>query len=273
MKVEVRLTGKNPSISLRPPEPIAVAYAFDTLEMWFYGHKIAPQVGVVLRKTDGTLFRWRGGGAMTTVPGFTKFWNRLRIRFPEVIEAGASLEAVEIYPRHWKAKKYQPGVPDSEKTLLFHADQLRVSLFADLMKRPAPQFTHRGGVPAIPTDPMGACPRTVEPVTTRVRLENGVSRLTYSTNHGEEATYVYTPKTGSLSDLAVLVKGKRPFRPAVDSGPVFDFNGKFSRVTGKGGAKATLLSHRLDGETVLAEWLYSSNGASQKVRLCVFPEG
>jgi len=266
VKIEVRLTGKHPSISLRPPRPIPVARAFDTLEIWFYGHKVGPKVGVVFRKVDGTRFRWRGGGAMTTPPGFTTFWNRLRFRFRETLQAGATLEAVEIFPRRWKGKKYQPGVPDHKKTLLYYVDQLRVSFFADKMKQPAPRFTHRDGAPTIPTDPRGACPRTVEPVATQVSLRHAASRLAFATKRGEQVTYVYTPKTGSLSDLTVLIEGKHPFRPAVDSGPVFDFNGKLCGVVGKGGARATLLSHRLEGDAVVADWRYAGNGASQTVR-------
>ena len=265
VKIEIRLTGDKPYIALRPPKAIPIAHAFDTVDMWFYGHTVGAPVGYVFRRKDGTQFRWKGGNNRAAPPGWATFWNRLRIRFPEVIEAGAQLEVVEIYPQKWK-KTYQSLVPPDQKTLLFHVDQLRVSLFDDMMKEPAPTFPNRGPVVKIPVDENGACPRTVEPVTTRVSLAEGVSRLTYATKSGEEATYVYKPETGSLSDLTVEFKGKQPFRPAVDSGPVFHVDDRFRGVVGPGGAKAELLSHRVVGNTVVAEWLYAARRTSQKVR-------
>ena len=266
-KVEVKLTGKKPYIALKPPKPIRIAHAFDTVDMWFYGHKLAPMVGYVFRKKDGALYRWKGGSRKDVVPGWTTFWNRLRIRFPEVIEAGAELVAVEIYPKPWTKTDLSLIAPP-EQDHLFYVDQFRVSLFADMMKRPAPTFPNRGPVVKIPVDENGACPRTVDALTTRVSLAKGVSRLTYVTKSGEEATYVYKPETGTLDDLTVEFKGRQPFRPAVDSGPVFEFGGKTCSVVGKdkGGATAKLLSHRIEGDTVVAEWLYSGNGASQTVR-------
>jgi len=89
-----------------------------------------------------------------------------------------------------------------------------------------------------------------------VRIENGSGLLTYTTRSDEEVTYAYTPNTGSVTDWTVSVKGKSSFRPAVDSGPVFDFGGQSCGGVGKGGAPARLLAHKVEGDRLMAEWKY-----------------
>ena len=253
-KIEVTLTGKKPKIVLKPPRPIRINRDFDTVDMWFYGHKTGGRIAYAFRETDGTLYRWQGGNVKGRAPGWTTFWNLLRIRFPKILKGGTELVSVEILP-----------VEQKKAPTLFHIDQLRVTLFSEHMKRPAPEFKNIGRVVKIPVDDNGACPKTVGNVRTSLSKRGDRYWLTYVAEDGETVSYVYSPRTGTLSDLTIEAKGKSPFQPAVESGPVFDFNGQIHDTTKGTGGKAELVACRVAGQGVVAVWKYSANGKSQTV--------
>ena len=261
-KIEVKLTGKKPRIAVKPSMPIRIDRAFDVVDMWFYGHTNNPGVGYTFRQRDGTLYEWRGRSKAYAVPGRTNFWNLLRVRLPKVIEKGAELVSIDIWPAE-----------QDKNPTLFHIDQLRVSLFSEYMKRPRPRFENKGPIVKIPVDENCACPKTVGRVRTSVRERDGRYHLTYVTEEGERVSYVYTPKTGTLADLSIEAEGRARFRPAVESGPVFDFGGQvYDAAKGEGGS-AELVDCRIEGKRIIAAWNYTGNGKSQTVMYVVSLRG
>ncbi len=262
LKVELIPTGKKPRVTLVPPQPIRIDHDFDILECWAYGHKTGATMTFQFRRKDGSLLSVGAGAGSTrddvNPKPISEFWNLVHVVLPHKVESGAELIAITATPNYSESYK--------DPTLLLYFDQLRLFLFSDYLKQPAPQFKDVGKiVDNFPTTPDGACPRTVEPVKDSVEKTGEGYRFSYASASGEEVAYLYAPRTGSLSDLSVSPKGKNSFQPAFESGPIFDFNGaEYDAAHGTGG-KAELVSQELKGERLKVVWRYAGNCLAEEI--------
>jgi hypothetical protein len=253
LKVELTATGKLPRVLLIPPQPIPATRAFNVVECWLYGGHRGTGLTLVFLRPDGSPLAAGadyGSGVDDVNPRpVGEFWNLNRTVLPERIEAGACLAAIELRP--------VPPRTAEEPPCQLYLDALRVFDLDESLRRPRPEFPHVGAVvDGFPTSPEGACPQTTEPVTTRLTEEGNACLLTYRTGDGEEVTYRYTPRTGTLSDLEVDCRDGS-FRPADGSGPVFRFGDQALDASAPGDGRAELLSRRVRGETVRVVWRYS----------------
>jgi len=252
LKIELVPTGEKPWLTLLPPEPVPVERAFNVVECWAYGYKSGAGLAFHFRRQDGSLLVV-GENCAEVAAGVTparvhQGWALARTVLPEKVKRGAALLAVHVWPK-----------PAGHPTLLVHLDQMRVLDFDECMRQPPPRFENAGAVvDNFPVDPEGACPRTVEPVATSVAKVGDAYHLVYVTDSGDEVRYVYTPATGTFSDIGVQAKGKPVFQPADGSGPEFDFGeAAYCAPAGVGG-RAELTSCEVRGDVVEAVWRYAA---------------
>lgn len=254
VKIEVTLTDKKPEIKLLPPRPIKIDTSFDTLEMWFYGHKLGCIVGCQFGLPNGKIFTWRGSSDRNRAPGWTFFWNLLRVRLNKTLPAGTELISINLYPQGWKKSIY--NMQKMKKVpLLYHIAQFQVSSFSDLMKTPLPDYATNLPPVKIPVSPEGARPTTLEPVKTGINKTKNGAELFYSGAKGK-ITYQYIPQTGTMKDLTVSAPGLADFKPAVGSGPAFEFNNKKYTIDNKKLTKQ-LLKFNVTKNMVSAVWRYA----------------
>lgn len=254
-KIEIKQTGPQPRVVLKPPAPIPIKSAFDTIECWIYTYTHGGTLGLTFQQKDGTSFRWSGGGSTYDAPGLLMCWTIARKVLPRALDAGAELIAIDLTPPSAKVGA----------TFLFHLDQLRLSLFRDEIRKPAPKF-NPGNLIRIPTNENGVRPTMVEKVETVLRKEDGRYAFIYRGGTEGEVRFVYAPKTGTLSDLRVERPGKSSFRPAVDSGPMFDFGDETLDVTTDPHSVAQLTEEKVQGDTLRVTWRYGVAPHFQTIR-------
>ena len=259
LKVEVVPTGEKTRIQLIPPEPIAVPQAFDLVEAWAYSGKAGGSISFEFERKNGSTLTVGSDYSDTADDVNPKpmgqFWVLARVKLPGAVEAGAKLKSITLTPT--PSKRFE------DPTFLFHMDQIRVQLFSDIIKQPPPQFPHVGKVvDNFPVTPDGACPRTQEPVVTKVVRSGKEYHFTYTTQSGEQVRYVYTPETGTFADIRIHPQDDTPFQPAADSGPVFNFDGATYDAPAGNGGEARLASQELSGDALTVVWEYS--GANDK---------
>lgn len=262
LKIELVPTGKQPRVVLQPPEPVKIDQAFDVVECWVYGGKQGGSIAFQFRAADGNPFAvgtdYSDTADDVNPKSVGQFWNLLRIILPEEAKPGATLVAIHLTPT--LSERYK------DPTAVFHLDQLRVQLFSKYMKRPAPVFEHVGQVvDNFPTDPAGARPETAEAVETAVVRDGSSYTFLYRPRQGPEIRYLYTPETGTLSDLLVVTPEGNRFHPAQESGPVLDFGRESYRVAPDSGLTAELVSQELLEDRLTVSWKYAVGEDSQTI--------
>ena len=262
VKIEIKSLGEKPQIKLKPPKPIKINHSFDTLEMWFYGHKLGCIVEYQFLLPNGNIYKWRSSSDRNRPPGWTFFWNLLRVRISKELPSGTKLQSINLYPQGWKKSIYhmQKMV---DAPLLFHIAQFQVSNFADLMKKTLPDYSINQTPVKLPVSLKGALPSTTESVNTGIVKTAKGAKLFYAGANGK-VVYHYEPKTGTMSDLTVSAPGISDFKPAVGSGPAFEFNNKDFTIDNQS-LKRKLHRFKVSRETVEAVWRYSTKNDFQDI--------
>jgi len=255
IKIEVKRTGPNAKIVLYPPAPIKIKNDFDTIDCWIYTYTHGGILGISFRQKDGSIYRWSGGNSMYGAPGFLQYWTLARVVLPKKIESGAELVSIDITPPDGK----------NETIYLYHIDQLRLSLFTDFISQPAPEFKNIGTPVKIPVNENGACPVTNEKVNTKIEKYNNKYYLIYSGDIEGTVKYIYEPGTGTLDDLTVEVEGKKVFKPAKESGPVFQIGNKVSDAT-LGNISIELIDCQIKDNAVQVIWKYNLSKESEIIK-------
>ena len=253
-KVELTVAGSDARVILTPPSPIEISHAFNTLEFWVYGHFYnTTTISYKLKRPDGSVYTWTGGTELHSATGHLfHSWNLAHVVLPKMMPNGTKLVSIAITPQ-------TPG------QYIYHLDEMRAINYEDyLAKTPAPKNTHIGAPVKLPVNPNGACPTSAESSKTSTSIADGVGRLEYISACGDDVTYIYTPKTGTMSDISVSVKGKSTFLPTDGGGPVFSFADKTYAV-GSTDVKAKCLSSRGENGDLVYVWQYTTPGGTAEV--------
>jgi hypothetical protein len=227
LKIEIIPQNKHMKIILIPEKPIKINKEFDCIEGWIYGHKEGTaEIGMALCLQTEDKRNLIVGKNITDnfeeaefikIP--SRFWNIARYRLTQKIEKNTNL--VAIYVDINLSEKY------TDPTFLLHLDQLRVFLFDDYMKNPAPKFKNTGKIVSnFPTRKEGACPITKEKVKTGLVYNKSGEYIFFYKTEKDKVKYIYKPETGTFSDIKVEFENGDFFYPAYKSGPIFDFDGK-----------------------------------------------
>jgi len=254
-RIEMQTAGPDASIKLTPPEPIVLNKKFDTVEFWVYGrYHQGTTIAITFQRKDGTFYKWSGGDQTHENVGMLfNSWGFGHAVLPETMEKGARLIAIEIFPK-------------GSISGLFHLDEMRVLDYRDFLARTPPVKEDKvGSIVKLPVSKDGACPRTEEKVRTSASIENGVGKLTYKTDSGDEVTYSYSPRTGTMSDLSTGIAGKRAFLPLDGGLPTFELGGK-RYSPGSPEVRAECLYGKKRGNSLEYSWRYTMPEGSAEVK-------
>lgn len=249
-RIEMRADADAARIILRPPSPVTIDHAFDTVEAWVYG-AYHENVALTVRFEDGSGEKsFIKGGDQTWTDGGMIFsnWMLYRNRDPaRVMSAQSRLTEIEIGPL--KKGNY-----------LFTLDALRLTKF-DLTGE-APRFDNAGPEIVLPVTPRGACPATRDQIVTRVFESDGAYVFEYvPADSTPTVRYILWPGTGTLDDLSVEIAGRGTFRPAAGSGPELIHDGKTVDPVSDAGVPRQCLARQLDHDAVELSWAFGQDNA------------
>ena len=253
LKLELTTGGPDQLAELLPEKPVKAPRPFDTFMLLAYAKNLTA-VTVKFRKPDGKPFVWtsRNNNFNEVLTGWFLLRIPLRVRLP----AGTLVESIGFRTIRFRTNRK----PD-----IIHLEQFGLVMGADHLKQPPVQFDP-GKIVQIPVSPEGCRPVPCEEVTAHVRQDGEAFRLSYANAAGQGAAYIYRPKTGTLADVSIDCGSGPEFRPAADSGPVFEVNGKKFDIRKNGEVKPVLLSCRVKDSQIEAVWKYLFGNVSQTIR-------
>jgi len=258
-KLVYRGTGPKATVTVKPPQPIALPRAFDCVNLWGYGNNWAwapdrttPQVGVqvLLRSRDGR---------QVTVPMGTVRWKewwlmhaRLSPEQRGVVGEEAVLEGIRL-----------TGCRNKEDRLLYfdnlavYQESLPPLSFAPRPARGVEPF--RGQSVGTNTGP-GKLPfpnreETILPdnltakFTAQVEPDGEGFALHYRGEDGH-LVYRYQPSTGTLSDVSAQWNDGLAFQPMAGGGIRFAGDGEKTVVP----EKTEKVDCRREGDTIVSTW-------------------
>lgn len=271
-KLVYRADGKQPSITLRPPRPLAVPQPFDCVNFWVYGNnwawvtdKTTPPVEIAV------LLRGKGGAevrvSMSTVR-WKEWWVMHRKLLPEqlaLLKDGATLEGIQI----------ANGRNKDDRTLYFdnlaiYKEELKPLTFEPRRQRGIEMAEGQGsgnntspGRLPFPTREETILPDNLtKSFKVRLRDERDVHTFRYEGKDGV-LEYRYEPKTGTLGDVTARWAGRGEwFQPMADGGAFFS-----STEQGKALApdKIESLGCERVRDTVVSRWRCRLGGRSAEV--------
>lgn len=235
-------------ISLRPPRPIPVGQRANAVQLWCHSDARpseatgpAPQISIVVRQNQGLI-------TIELPPIGWSFWSITHWRLPGII--GPDSEIVEIRISLRPAKH--------EVTRTFYFDEL--ALHAE------PTAPMDLELPSLlcSTAPEAIVPSVQGTVTNQVTSDGKSYRLIGRTDQ-ETIEYIYTPRTGTLNDLKVVVNGRLQFHPATSGGPI--------AVDGHQRPQPTNVNVEAKSGTVRAIWQYRTARDSFEIAWQLRPVG
>ena len=241
------------SFELRPPKPMAIPGKPTAVQLWVRGNNWGwhPKPRTARTHVDA-LVRDAKGETFEIPLGTVNFdyWSLLHATFVPPAGGLAGIRRSDgdgklDYPLSFTAIRVL-GCSD-ERPAKLSFDSLQ---FYEARYEPLPALRLPPSSALWPTTPETITPTPTEDVVNSVRQE-GASYVLEAKGTRDTIRWLYTPKTGTLSDLAVEVNGRR-FQPCVGGGPVFELDGvTHSPATALAGAP---LGIEVAGDTVIARW-------------------
>ena len=269
-KVLYAAKGTGSWVVARPPKPVPIPGAFDSIDVWIYGNrwgwmddKTTPPARVSILVTDA-----RGKEFTIEVTDIQwKQWWLAHRRVPEATRKAmalpASFSGIEIS----KIGNSEPRYLYFD-SLAFSTEELKPLKFAAQPKRNLKPY--RGMIAGLNTGegtlPFPAREETILPSNFEEQFENRVGEtgkgefeLRYK---GRDSTvhYRYIPRTGTLSDISVAVGGRPAFRP-LDGGGI-----RFAGA-GVGPAAGQLVSASASADRVVARFRTGSHMVDYELRI------
>ncbi len=236
-------------IVLTPPQPIEITQPFNYIELWLSAQNWAKSSGIRLdaELTDaaGKIHRIPMQSAETPFI-FWSGWSLLMKKITEPITVPAQLRSLTFYDF------------DGGKPAVLYLDNLAVFQMPEKLAEGVeiPSWEAIGA----PTSPAGARP-TLATEAGRETLRKQQDSYIFETTAGRDRIrYLYTPKSGTLSDLRAIFNDRPEFSPMQVGG--------FRWVKPDGGAiapddpalTAKLLDIRADGRRLATRWEWYYKG-------------
>lgn len=222
-KLTYRGGGGSGHVRIEPPSPVRLD-EFNGILMWVFGNNWAwmpdpstPQVLISLELKDA-----RGETHVIDLDRVNwKFWSmmhkcvRANVKEDERHAAfGGDGNGVLDFPAHLNAIEVRGGTNAEDRTLYFDSIIFRTE------KTDLPKIETKLDNLPFPTTPDTILPPLSEPVRNSIEQEGYTYR--FIAGEGQDALeYVYTPKTGTLSDLSARFRGAE-FMPCDGGGPLVD---------------------------------------------------
>ncbi len=241
---KLTFTATPATVTLKP-KSIVFQKKIDAIELWVYGFKSGkPRNSFVIRDAKGKLYKLRTRGN-SSYWAKTPWWCTTTTRIPKQAVFPVTLEKI-IFEATDKIK-----AGDAMYFDFLGAVTLKSANLPDTAQTMAP----------FPYDPASILPT---PSARRFRTDARAEGKTYLfTFQGDGTTveYAYTPKNGTLGDLAVSLNGGRPFQPMLGGGVVAGMTGQGARIHPADAAvKATLLKCDFQHGKVTADWRLEKDG-------------
>ncbi|NQT52939.1 hypothetical protein HQ576_12850, partial [bacterium] len=258
---KVVYTGKTASstFEMRPPKPIPIAGQPQAVQLWVRGNNwgwhpkpktARTRIRVVVQDAKGEGFDIDLGTVNFD------YWFLMHARFVSPTGALARIAPVHStgdgkldYPLSFVCIRVS-GCSDKRQAKL-SLDSLQFYT-PDNKPLAEPKLPPKD-VPW-PTTPDTITPLPKETVANAVRKE-GNTYVFEAKAARDTIRWLYTPKLGNLSDLAVEINGKR-FRTNAEGAPAFLLDGREAQA-GNPDVKSELLDQKLDGDTVMTRWRLS----------------
>ncbi|MBT3375538.1 MAG: hypothetical protein HN742_04555 [Lentisphaerae bacterium] len=268
-KLTYRADGKQPTVAIRPPEPIPVVGAFDAVTCWVYGNTLGKDATTPGVRIAAQFILPPGdtiGVPLTTVRWKEWFLCHRRLTEEQIsaVQNGASFSGFVI----------SGGRNKKDRVLYFDSLSVFVETFPPLAFEPRP----KRGVDMFPGQGIGTntgprklpFPTHAETILpdnltadfkTAVRRSGNTFTFTYRGTDGS-LTYTLAPKTGNLSDVRAEWNGcGAPFQPCAGGGVrLMSENGKPIPPD-----SATLVSTNLADGVVTCTWRLSAEGQNATV--------
>ena len=251
------------SFELRPPKPLPIAGKPTAAQMWVRGNNwgFHPRPRTA-RTSIYLMVRDAKGEDFGIQLGYVNFdyWSLLHVTFVsptgQLVRIGSAGngDGKLDYPLSLVAISVRGCADEKPAKLSFDALQFYTVDYKPLAEPKLPPTD----VPW-PTTPDTITPTPTEKVTTRLRRD-GAAYVFTATGKRDTIRWLYTPKKGSLDDLAVEINGRR-FQANAGGGPVFELGGSECQP-GDEGAETKLLAQRVDGDVVETRWRVSRGGES-----------
>ncbi|MBU0477418.1 LamG domain-containing protein [bacterium] len=249
-------------VELLPPHPIPIQDSFDSVEIWVYS-KLSKNYGKegeieIIVQDAGNEFhnvimspligenwrlyhkmylphRWRGEGGGKTFKSWDGDKNG-EIDFP------AKLTSIIV---RTGGESQQKG--SLKKTV--YLDSL--SFYKEKSKLDIPKLVKSGKFPTTEDTILPGCAKRY---INKVEQEELVYKFIYEGDDGR-LVYLYAPKDGTLSDIQVSWKDKKPFNTNLEGGIVI--GKQFADIApGNEEIKARLISQILDNEILYTKWAW-----------------
>jgi len=270
-KVVYSAKGTKSRVVARPPKPVPIPGAFDSIDMWIYGNrwgwmedKTTPASDVAVLVTDA---RGKEFTIQLTDIQWKQWWLAHR-RVPEAtrreIVLPASFSGIEIS----KIGNAEPRYLYFD-SLAFSTEELKPLTFIAQPKRNLKPY--RGMIPGLNTGegtlPFPTREETILPSNFETSFETSVRatgknefELRYK---GKDATvaYRYAPRTGTLSEISVAVDQKPPCKP-LDRGGV-----RFAETPKGEPAQGQLIAASAAGDMVSARFKIGSHVVDYELRI------
>ena len=265
-KLIYRGTGAGPTVTIRPPQPVAIDGGFDAVTCWIYGNNwgysrdpSTPPVSVAVLLQDAA-------GEEFSIPLVYVHWKewfvchrRLSPEQMDSVKAGGAFSGFHI----------TGGRNKEDRTLYFDSLCAYTEALEPLEFEPRPQR----GIPMFPGQTMGTNtgpgklpfpnrPETILPANLTADYKTALARdgeafvLTYSGSDGE-LSYRLRPEEGAFSGLTATWAGEDPVRPCVDGGIMLAVGDKVVAPE-----KAEHLGSQIQGDTVQSSWRLSAGEVS-----------
>ena len=259
-KLIYRATGPSPSVTLRPPQPLPLPSPSDCINFWIYGNNWAwapdattppVEISVMLRNKRGTEIRVSMGSIH-----WKEWWvmhRKLTAEQFDLLKDGATLEGIQI--NNGRNKNDRVIYLDN---LAVYQENLQPLVFAPRRQRGVAPFP--GQTAGINTGsgklPFPTREETILPdnLTTdfKTTLERAGDSFVFRYRGSDgQLEYRYSPKTGTLGDIAAQWVGRGAvFQPMAEGGVYFAGPGSEASAPDK----IELLGCEQVGDTVASRW-------------------
>lgn len=274
-KVQFRPVGKSSpaqrKVTIAPPQPIPLKEAFDSLSIWLTPvtggldaegrsqqlARKAQQVSVRVRLPDGSE-RDLPLGSQEIRTAYWDSWFPYYKKFDETFPAGSEFLSISL--SHFGGGA--DAVVASDETIAtgesarFTPGEWGVAFLAQLAFGKAPTHPVSGRIPTL--EELGITPRPdliVPPLAEERPYKNTITqqgegwRLAYE-GADETIQWIYTPETGSLSDIRLVNKSGNTIQPAADGGWQLE----------DADIKKTLISVTEQDGALIAKWRWETSG-------------
>ena len=238
------------------PAGLVLKERADAIEIWVYGFKSGKaRTQFEIQDANGKSFILKSKGNSSYWAG-QSWWGATVARIPE--EAAFPVKLARI--TFEASDKIKAG--DSMYFDFLSAVTLKHTPLPDTSKWDEPFPFKKESILPTPGD---------KNAHNHVQERNGAYCFGFQGSDGS-LLYTYTPRTGTLNDLSVLVDGKHEFRPMAEGGAVAMVGEKTISPTDTG-VKANLLGCRWEEGMLKADWRLEKEGLSVEFTLGFMAKG